>query len=47
MNIKRLLGCILAACMVFNTSVVAYAASATVLQGDTDSASDVEEFENN
>lgn len=44
MKIKRLLSCIVATCMIFSSSV-AYAATATVLQGDTDNADDVEAFE--
>ena len=44
MRIKRLLSCIVATCMIFSSSV-AYAATATVLQGDIDNADDVEAFE--
>lgn len=44
-KMKKIVGCMLVSCMLLNTAMVAYAATATVCQGDTDNASDVELFE--
>lgn len=44
-NTKRLLVCLLSACMTSSMTVAAYAASATVFQGDTSNSKDVEAFE--
>lgn len=45
MKLKRVMGIVVATSLLFSTSIMAYAADATVLQGNTSDAADVEKFE--